>query len=109
MAYQRLAFGLLKLGAERHHFDAQTQRGKKGLRKSGVIAPGQQNTVAFAQRPAAIKLRHRPLYPQMKIAVQIAADPQTPAPGHPGCGRRCGSGPVFRFWKSAEVLFMCLS
>ncbi|MBD3720839.1 hypothetical protein IE992_04550 [Klebsiella pneumoniae] len=33
---------------------------------------GQQNTVAFAQRPAAIKLRHRPLYPQMKIAVQIA-------------------------------------
>ncbi|UNA34007.1 hypothetical protein LOF13_01740 [Klebsiella pneumoniae subsp. pneumoniae] len=44
----------------------------KGLRKSGVIAPGQQNTVAFAQRPAAIKLRHRPLYPQMKIAVQIA-------------------------------------
>ena len=72
MAYQRLAFGLLKLGAERHHFDAQTQRGKKDFAKSGVIAPGQQNTVAFAQRPAAIKLRHRPLYPQMKIAVQIA-------------------------------------
>ncbi len=23
-----------------------------------------------------------------------SADPQTPAPGHPGCGRRCGSGPV---------------
>ncbi|MCQ4034074.1 hypothetical protein FK513_31775, partial [Klebsiella pneumoniae] len=57
---QRLAFGLLKLGAERHHFDAQTQRGKKDFAKSGVIAPGQQNTVAFAQRPAAIKLRHRP-------------------------------------------------
>lgn len=38
MAYQRLAFGLLKLGAERHHFDAQTQRGKKDFAKSGVIA-----------------------------------------------------------------------
>ncbi|QPG07556.1 hypothetical protein IUJ34_00120 [Klebsiella pneumoniae subsp. pneumoniae] len=65
----------------------------KGLRKSGVIAPCQQNTVAFAQRPAAIKLRHRPLYPQMKIAVQIAPILKRQR-GHPGCGRRCGSGPV---------------
>ncbi|MBD3704687.1 hypothetical protein IE990_21770 [Klebsiella pneumoniae] len=35
MAYQRLAFGLLKLGAERHHFDAQTQRGKRTSQKAG--------------------------------------------------------------------------
>lgn len=80
----------------------------KGLRKSGVIAPCQQNTVAFAQRPAAIKLRHRPLYPQMKIAVQIAPILKRQRRGIRAAGGAAAQGP-YRFWKSAEVLFMCLS
>ncbi|MBO2029574.1 hypothetical protein J4734_23800 [Klebsiella pneumoniae] len=72
-----------------------------------MIAPGQQNTVAFAQRPAAIKLRHRPLYPQMKIAVQIAPILKRQRRGIGLGGAAQGFGT--EFWKSAEVLFMCLS
>ncbi len=107
MAYQRLAFGLLKLGAERHHFDAQTQRGKRTSQKRGDC-PSQQNTVAFAQRPAAIKLRHRPLYPQMKIAVQIAPILKRQRRGIRAAGGAAAQA-RYRFWKSAEVLFMCVS
>ncbi|GHK51623.1 hypothetical protein KPZU09_13590 [Klebsiella pneumoniae] len=73
-----------------------------------MIAPGQQNTVAFAQRPAAIKLRHRPLYPQMKIAVQIAPILKRQRRAS-GLRAALWLRAWYRFWKSAEVLFMCLS
>ena len=37
-----------------------------------MIPPGQQDSIAFAQRPDLVKLRHRLLYTLVKIAVQIA-------------------------------------
>ncbi|MBD3700094.1 hypothetical protein IE989_24570 [Klebsiella pneumoniae] len=109
MAYQRLAFGLLKLGAERHHFDAQTQRGKKDFAKSGVIAPRPAEYGRLCAATSRDQAAPSPAVPADENRGTDSADPQTPAPGHPGCGRRCGSGPRYRFWKSAEVLFMCLS
>ncbi|MBO2025639.1 hypothetical protein J4733_12235 [Klebsiella pneumoniae] len=71
-----------------------------------MIAPSQQNTVCLAQRPAAISCAIA-LYPQMKIAVQIA-----PILKRQRRGIRLRAAlwlrARYRFWKS-EVLFMCLS